>query len=413
MLMIPGPPSTDPALVDIDLYTPEGYANGESMHGAWRRMRAEAPVYWHERSGQPGFWCVTTHDLVTEVVRDTARFSSSHGNVLDIAETGDSAGGVTMSLMDPPDHAQLRSPLRRMLKNFETKAYGSAVKANLEKLLDPCLREETVDFAKLALHLPMLAVGDVIGIPNQAWHDIPAWTMAGVAPRDPVYASGNSARTLRNAHFKLFSMLSEQVMGRRTEPQQDLITALVELRLNGHPLVDDEILVNCYSLVMGANTTTPHVATHFVWAMAEQPDVWNAIRAGSVIDLDRCVREAVRWATPTNHLLRRAKQDVEVGDETVRAGDLVAAWPASGNRDEAIFTDPYVFDPARSPNQHLAYAIGPHYCIGAPLANMVLTALIELLRERVQSFEVAGDVRHVVSNFINGVTELPVKLTRA
>ncbi|MDH2423780.1 cytochrome P450 [Sphaerisporangium sp. TRM90804] len=393
-------------LDSIDLFDPHRYRTYPQHHD-WHTLRAEAPVWRQQRPGQPAFWSVTKYDAVRAMIKDTASFSSTHGNVLDVADGGDSAGGFTMPLMDPPSHGWLRGPSIRTMSTLVVRRREEEIRARLRRMLDPLYQGEIVDVADIMLHLPMLAVGEILGIPESVWPDIPAWTMSGVAPEDPLYSAGTNERTLRKAHYQLFAMFSEVIADRRRSPKDDLISVLVGLDFGGRGLDDHEVLLNCYSMVMGANTTTPYVASHLVLAMSERPDAWAMVRDDPSL-ASSCVEEALRWATPTNHLMRKATKDVEIDGVHIGEGEIVCAWLASANRDEEVFEAPYEFRPDRQPNPHLAFSIGPHYCIGGPAARAVLNVMVEELAADFEVFEPAGEVRHLASNFINGMTRLPI-----
>jgi cytochrome P450 len=207
----------------------------------------------------------------------------------------------------------------------------------------------------------------------------------------------------------LFTVFAEAIADRRRNPRNDLISVLIDLDYGGRKLDDHQVLLNCYSMVMGANTTTPYVASHLILAMAQRPEVWRAVRENPDL-VSGCVEEALRWATPTNHLMRRTTRDVEIGGRHIAEGEIVCAWLPSANRDESVFEDPYEFKPDRKHGQHLAFSLGAHYCIGGPAARAVLTVLVEELARDFEGFEIEGDVHHLASNFINGMTRLPVRL---
>jgi cytochrome P450 len=271
---------------------------------------------------------------------------------------------------------------------------------------------EPVDFARLMLQLPMAGVGEIIGIPVADWPAVPRWAMAGVAPSDPEYATGSEADTLRNAHHELMALFSGLIADRRRTRRDDLISVLLDLDYRGRRLDEHELLLNCYSFAMGAITTTPQVASHMVLAFADQPGAYRAVRDNPALVPD-AVEEALRWASPTNHLMRRTLTRVQVAGQWLDDGELVCAWVGSANRDDTVFADPYTFDPARSPNPHLAFGVGAHRCIGGPAAQVVLAVLLEELVATCAGFEIAGEVVHLHSNFINGITRLPVRARSA
>lgn len=408
MRMSAGPPAAPIPLDQIDLYDPGRYQTGE-QHLAWHTLRAQAPVWAQRTPAGDRFWSVTGHRDVSRILMDDRRFSSAHGTILAVTQ-GDSAGGKTINLMDPPAHASVRLPTMRTMSARLVRERREIVRGHVRRILAAHLdQNEAIDFAPLMLLLPMAGVGEILGIPGTEWAAIPKWAMAGVAPTDPQFAAGSEDETLRLAHHELMALFSGLIRERRQRRRDDLISVLLDLDFAGRPLTEHELLLNCYSFVMGAITTTPQVASHLVLAVAERPEAWQALRANPNL-VPEAVEEALRWASPTNHLMRRTLTKVRVGDVWLDEGELVCVWIGSANRDERVFTDPYTFDPSRSPNPHLAFGLGSHRCIGGPAAQVVLAVLLEELIARVVQFELAGEVVHLYSNFINGITQLPIRV---
>jgi cytochrome P450 len=394
-------------LDEIDLYDPERYRSG-SQHPAWHTLRAEAPVWAQSTPDGTRFWSATRHADVARILMDDKRFSSEHGTILAVTG-GDSAGGKTINLMDQPKHARVRLPTMRTMSTHLMRQRTERVRANVRQVVAGIVDSGGQwDVAELMLDLPMAAVGEIIGIPRDLWPALPRWAMAGVAPADP-YASLSASvdDTLKKAHYELFAVFSDLVRQRRRRRADDLISMLLDIDFGGRPMDEHEVLLNCYSFAMGAITTTPHVASHWVLAMIEQPDAWRLLRANPRLVPD-AVEEALRWASPTNHLMRRTRARVAVGDTWLDEGELICAWVASANRDESVFADPYRFRPDRAVNPHLAFGIGAHRCIGGPPAQVVLAVLMKEIIRTTARMEFAGEVRHLASNFINGITSLPV-----
>jgi cytochrome P450 len=408
MRMTGAPPAAPVPLDQIDLYDPGRYQTGD-QHPSWHTLRAQAPMWAQLTPAGDRFWSVTGYREVSRVLMDDQRFSSAFGTILAVAR-GDSAGGRTINLMDQPAHAAVRLPTMRTMSTRLVRERREIVRGHIRRILDGHLdRSDPVDFAELMLQLPMAGVGEIIGIPVQDWPAIPRWAMAGVAPADPEYATGSEADTLRNAHHELSALFSGLIQDRRRRRRDDLISVLLDLDFGGRRLNEQELLLNCYSFAMGAITTTPQVASHMVLAFVEQPQAWRTLRARPELVPD-AVEEALRWASPTNHLMRRTTARVRVRDVWLEEGELICAWVGSANRDEQVFADPYTFDPARSPNPHLAFGIGAHRCIGGPAAQVALAVLLEELIACGAEFELAGEVVHLYSNFINGITHLPVRV---
>jgi cytochrome P450 len=393
---------------DIDLYDPDRYATG-AQHFAWHRLRRTDPLWSQPTADGLTFRSVTRYRDVAAVLMDDKNFSSAHGTILAVAR-GDSAGGKTINLMDQPRHADVRLPTMRLLSTHAARQDAPRVRENVRAVVaDVFDAGGVVDLAALLLHLPMAAVGETIGLPREVWTDVPRWAMAGVAPDDPNYAEGSPAETLNKAHHRLIATFTELIRQRRARPADDIVSTLLALDFGGRPMDEREVVLNCYSFAMGAVTTTAQVASHLMLALAERPPVWKVLREAPEL-VPGAVEEALRWASPTNHLLRKVIRPVEVAGTRLEPGELVAAWVASANRDDTVFADPYEFDPRRTPNPHLAFGVGAHRCIGAPPAQIVLGVLLEEMIARLDGFDVAGPVTHLRSNFINGITSLPMEL---
>ncbi len=390
----------------VDLCDPETFRSG-NPHAAWQTLRAQAPVWWHDRGAQTGFWCVTGYSDCERVIKDHRTFSSESGTVLASVGVGDPAGGRTLSLMDPPAHTEIRTVAMRSFSHSALRERGAQITYQVEKLVERFLAGEN-DVAKLMRRLPMAISGELMGIPEEHWDPIAFWTTAGLCPEDPEFAVGASpAATVRRAHHELFERFSELIALRRRLPGDDLISALIGLRPAGRPMEDHEVLLNCYSFMAGANSTTPHVAAHLILALAEQPQWWQRLRTDPGM-IPAVMEEGIRWTSTPHHMVRRVTCDTELGGVALAQGDWVAAWVASANRDETVFDKPYEFNPARNPNPHIGFGIGPHYCIGAALSRLALSRLLQELVERVEHLEPAGPVTHLYSNWINGIVSLPV-----
>ena len=391
---------------DIDVYDPGLYQRGEP-HAAWAALRRRAPVTRHRSDGGTPFWSVTRYAECTRALMDPEVFSSSSGTMLAVVD-GDAASGQTILLTDPPEHTYLKSPIARLMSRHTAPGLVADITANVRGLVEPCLAGGRHDFARLIAPLPMAAVGHLLGVPPGLWAEVARWTMTGLAPEDPAYAAGSPAETLRLAHHELFALFTGLIEERRESAADDLISALCALDFGGRKLTAEEVLLNCYTLAMGTNSTTPHVAGQLMLVLAEQPEVWRRLRAEPAL-VPTAVEELLRWATPTNHLLRRATRDTELGGVQIAAGDAVCLWIASANRDEDVFDRPFRFDPSRRPNPHIAFGLGTHYCTGARAARLVLTVLLTYLLEHFERFELVEEPRHLRSNFVNGLSSLIVE----
>ena len=394
-------------LADIDLF-PAGFYRSGDPHAAWRMLRSQAPVWRQPAPDGTPFWSVTRYDDVVAVLKDVRRFSSEHSTMLTVLH-GDSALGQAIHLMDPPRHRLIRAPSMHLLSMQVLARHEGRIRERVRDIVAAAVAEGQADFARLATAIPMAVTGEIIGIPEKDWADVARWTIAGLAPDDPFYTAGMDRSTLQVAHIHLFTVLTELIAARRDRPATDLISMLVSLEIDGRPATDEDVLVNCYSFIMGATPTIPQAASHLLLVLLQQPGLWRELR-GDPAMLPTVVEEALRWSSPINHLLRKTTEPVRLGDEILPAGSLVAAWLASANRDENVFAEPFVFNPRRTPNPHVAFGVGPHRCIGNASAALGLTVLLTELAAQVESFELAGQPQHLESNFLNGITSLPVAM---
>jgi cytochrome P450 len=228
-----------------------------------------------------------------------------------------------------------------------------------------------------------------------------------VAPDDldhQLYANSEKAR--QRAHRELFAYFQDAATRRQKAPAGDLLSILLTMVVEGAPLDRGSVMANCYLLLIGSTVTVPEVPKA---ALAE------LIRCGRYADwaqrpelLDSGVEEALRWASPANHVLRYATRPALLRGVPIAEGEAVVVWYGSANRDEEIFADPYLFDVRRHPNRHLTFGAGAHYCVGFAIARMTLRVLFQEIFAAFEDFELAGPVQHSASNFVAGITSLPV-----
>ncbi|WP_395359299.1 cytochrome P450 [Streptomyces sp. YH02] len=397
----------DPLSVDldaVDLTDPRTYAHGDP-HPVWQAMRAREPVRWHPK-GDGGFWSVTTYDDASFVLRDHTAFTSERGTLLSLLGKDDPAGGRQMAATDPPRHTRMRAPLQRALTIKAVEHSTDVIAGQVRRLLAPARSGEPFDLAEALTELPMAVAGMLMGLPEEDWPRLTRLTLMSIAAEDPEYMSQSTPEeTSALAHRELFAYFAEVVRLRHRKPGDDLITLLMNTAVDGEPLGPGEVLSNCYSLLLGANVTTPYVPLAVFDSLLGTPALDDLLSPHSVSDT---LEEALRWASPANHFMRHAQHDVELGTSRIRAGDAVVVWLGSANRDEKVFTDPYAFDPRRKPNRHMAFGSGAHYCVGHTVARVSLRTLLTELGEGFTSFERAGETEHLSSNFVAGIKHLVV-----
>jgi cytochrome P450 len=230
------------------------------------------------------------------------------------------------------------------------------------------------------------------------------------APGDPHFQIGSEAATLAISHHELVGYVKEWVRTRRATGEQDdsLLHHLMDVRPGGAPLSDEEIALDGYSILLGANVTTPHTVSGTVQALMERPEQFEKAQADPTL-IPNLVEEGLRWTSAACNFMRYAVGDVEIAGGTVPAGGAVVAWIGSANRDASLFPDPHTFDITRAgAKRQAAFGFGTHFCIGAPLARMTLRIFFEELLQRFGTIEPAGEPQHLRSYFIAGMTHLPI-----
>lgn len=382
------------------------------MAEVWRKLRSDDPVYWQpETEHGPGFWAVTRYDDVSGVLRDPTRFTSERGNVLVTLLRGEDPGsGRMLAVTDGPRHTELRKLLLRAFAPRALEGVVRRVRRTTRKLLDEALDKtrdtEGCDFAQaIASYIPLATICDLLDVPATDRDHVLALTKSALAS-DYERPEAGADRVARGQILLYFNDL---VRARRRNPGTDVISLMATADVGGERLGDEDIVLNCYSLIMGGDETSRLAMTGAVRALIDNPTQWRALRRGDVT-VDGAAEEVLRWTTPTMHFGRVATSDVELCGRTIAAGDVVTLWLASANRDESVFAEPDRFDLARSPNPHLALGYGRHFCLGAYLGRVEISTVLDALRTFVSEIDRAGPERHIYSNFLSGLSSLPVTL---
>jgi cytochrome P450 len=393
-------------VVELNLADPKTFADND-MAAFWREVRARRPVYRHaSTAGDPEFWVVSRYEDIMAVYRDDVNFTSERGNVLvTLLAGGDSAAGKMLAVTDGSRHRELRQIYLRAFSPRALARVVDRVRDNTRRLVSEAVSRGECDFAaEVASRIPMTTISDLLGVPESDREFLLAQTKAALSSevRD---ADAIDAAMARNEILLYFEDLLE---ARRADPGEDVVSVLAASEVDGRPLTDDEVVLNCYSLIIGGDETSRLSMIDSVHTLAAHPDQWKLLRAGE-IGIETAVDEVLRWATPTMHFGRTAVNDVEIAGVRVRAGDIVTLWHSSGNRDEAVFDRPERFDLSRSPNRHMTFGYGPHFCLGSYLAKAEVRELLDALRTFAVEFVPAGPAERIHSNFLTGFSSLPVR----
>lgn len=408
MRLTPGTGS-DIDLGRVDLFDLDLYTSGDP-HSIWDVMRAKAPLHHQVLSDGREFWSVTRYDDVCRVLGDHRDFTSERGTVVTHLGEDDVAAGRLMTSTDPPRHTEVRRAIGSKLTARAVASWRDRIRKATVHFLEPALDGGTFDLAEQALLLPAIVTGPVLGIPERDWEELVQLTAMVTAPSDPHFQHGSEAATLAISHHELVTYVTDWVKRRRKTGGEDgsLLDHLMSVRAGDATLTDEEIALNGYSILLGANVTTPHTISGTVHTLIERTEQFEKAQADPSL-VPNLVEEGLRWTSAACNFMRYAVNDIQIGGGTVPAGGAVVAWIGSANRDESQFPDPHAFDITRSgAKRQVAFGFGPHFCIGAPLARLTLRIFFEELLQRFGSIELAGEPQHLRSYFIAGMTHLPI-----
>ncbi|HYA36537.1 MAG TPA: cytochrome P450 [Candidatus Binataceae bacterium] len=404
-------------LSEIDLTDLDFFLTGDP-HEAWRTLRREAPVFWHEKRGRRGFWAVTRYADVLGVYHNPTVYSSERGIALNMLSMpmAETAGGMgqMMIMSDPPRHGQMRSLINRRLTPRAVDTYEPNIRRIAIDIIDGVIARGECDFVvDVAAKLPTAVICEMMNIPREHWEMMFNLGNMSIGTDDPEYQQGRSAQeTGMAAQAEVFSYFSKVIAERRRQEGSDLISALIHGEVGGAPLSDLEILFNCFLFIVGGQETTRNATSGGLLALIQHPAQFAKLKADPDVT-PTAIEEFLRWTSPVTHVMRTAKQEIVLNGQTIKAGDPVVLWNASANRDESAFSNPDVFDISRSPNDHLAFGHGEHFCVGANLARLELRVMIDEVIRRMRDIELAGPVERLRSNFVAGIKHMPIRFRPA
>jgi len=377
------------------------YAGDPFPHYA--RLRAEAPVVWHP---DPGFWILSRHAEVLAVSTDAATFSST-GGILPLEIGIEYPTPPTMMHTDPPAHTGYRQRLSPSFRPSRMRALEAMITERVESVLAEIDWDEPIDaLGRIAVPLPLMVIADLLGVDREDWPRFYEWSEATI-PDATDWAPERKAALMEEMRQHLMGVVN----ARRADPKDDLISDLVA---DGE-IDDDEAWMFVNQLLVAGNETTRNLIAGALVAFSQRPDQWDLLRAdprSAAPVIESAVEEMLRWTTPVIGFMRTARAATQLGGQQINPGDPLHMLYASANRDEAQFGPTSdTLDVTRSPNHHLAFGFGPHFCVGATLARIEARVLLAALATRVASIEPAGDAVRTPSSIIAGWREVPLTLT--
>lgn len=412
-------PLADPACFD-----PDGFAANGYPHEVWTRMRREQPIAWHDDGIREPFWALARYADITAVGKDSDLFISAPGVTIlrkDQMVGADAPRVPLLLTMDPPDHHKNRMVLRERFKPSVMRALEEHIIARCREIADGVAaariaaatagNSEEVDFVEaIAMRLPLDVILELLGVPADDRDQMYLWSNAVIGSEDPEYGDVDLPReAIVEAQQAMFGYFARFIAARRAAPREDLVSLLVEARIDGEPLGDREILGFCFLLAIAGNETTRNATSGAMLALIEHPEARAALTADPSIMVP-AVEELLRWVTPIVYMARTATCDIDIAGQTVREGEKVVLFYPSANRDESMFENPFTLDLTRKPNRHLTFGFGRHSCLGNDLARIELRAVLTELLARFPGLELAGPVSRLRSNFVGGIKHMPVRL---
>jgi cytochrome P450 len=408
----------------IDLTDLGSFADGPPLE-AYRRLRDLDPVHWHEPTastpGGEGFWCLTRHADVARAAADP-RLSSCTGGERDGGGTLIEdlplgfAAGVLFNMQDDPRHQHIRRLVTPALSPRRLREIEVALADRCDAILDEAVERGRFDaLVDVAAELPLQAIAELLGVPQEDRHRLLAWADATLDydDREP----GQTSERSQQAAAEMFEYGTGLLAAKRRCPADDLLSTIATAQLppeagRAGPLDELEQQMSFNLLIAAGSETTRNSIAAGLLALIGAPDQWRDLQADPSL-LPGAVEEVLRWASSTIYNRRTATTELVMGERAIAPGDKVVLWWQSANFDERTFDDPEHFDIKRSPNPHLAFGLGPHFCLGANLARLEIRLVLGGLAQRGVELALDGPVVRTRSNKHQGFRSVPVRVEAA
>lgn len=403
-------------LPGVEILDPKRFAKDGYPHADWALLRRESPVHWCGRDEGEPFWAITKHEDIVHVSRRPDVFQNSPRLVMSFDPgIGEGDFPIRMLLnMDPPEHRSYRSLVSnrftpRALERIRSQVDGIANEI-LDQVMEGGADAETDFVTTVSALLPIWVIAKMLGVPRSDWELLFHWTNRTIGAADPEYREeGKTPReTIEDARLSLFQYFNDMTEDRRKNPQDDLVSILANSEIDGHPLPPFELLSFYLLLVVAGNETTRNATSGGLLALIENPTEFDKVRRDPAL-LKPLVEEILRWTSPVVHFCRTPVHDVEIRGERIRAGDRMVLFYPSANRDEDVFDAPDTFRVERTPNRHLAFGIGEHFCLGAHVARLELEVIFRHIVARMEQVELAGPVERLRSSVVGGIKHMPIR----
>ncbi len=422
-------------LDNMDIHTPRRYAELGFPWAEWDLLRREAPIHWYERNDVEPFWAITRHADVMTIsghsrifINGGPRLRLTLKHETELGRGGLDAFGATRGWdpNEPPDLVFMDDPRHRQVRKASSGAFTQGCMRGMTALFDALAEQFTqelmtaleargrVDFVReLACKLPLAATGEIMGLAPDDWRQILIWSSAVIGEVEPEHMlPGETPVQAAERQSNEFRTYLENLIHMHRQPgggRSDFINRLVQARVQGRLMNDQQLIGYLFVLIAAGNDTTRNATVGGLVALLENPAQRELLCANPSL-IGTAVDEILRWTSPVVSFLRTATEDFNLSGTRIKAGETVCMFYPSANRDEAIFEDPYRFDVTRTPNEHIAFGYGAHFCIGTNLARAELRASLKALLPVLPRLALTGTPHRIANTHVSGFSKLPVRL---
>jgi cytochrome P450 family 142 subfamily A polypeptide 1 len=381
----------------------DGTFYGGDPFPAFAWMRQHAPAYFDESSG---VWGITRYADIKEISKDPETFSNAGGIRPD-------NGPLPMMIdFDAPEHVRRRRLVSEGFTPRRIRESEEGIRVICDAIIDRVCQSGSADFVRdIAAPLPMIAIGNMLGVAPEDRDDLLRWSddmLKSLGSPDP--GAMDLAATAAMEYAEYVTAIAAQ--RKRDNQSDDLIGTLVHAEIDGDRLDESSVIYESLLILIGGDETTRHVISGGMFELLRHPDQLENLRANRSL-MPGAVEEMLRWVSPIKNMARQMTRDVEFAGETLSKGQKLLLLYPSGNRDEAVFDRPEIFDITRTPNDHMAFGFGSHFCLGNRLARMELSVMFDRLLDRLPDIALAEDAEPPkrAANFVSGYETMPVVFT--
>ena len=398
----------------FDLTAPETYRGGVPRD-IFRYLRNEQPVYWHEDPEQGvGFWAITRHKDLDFISKNPLLFSSAEKTCMLHESEPDRLPMMRQLLinMDPPQHLKYRRLVRNAFTPKKVDSYEARFREIAREILDRAVVGGECEFVEdIAAELPLVAICELMGVPLDKRKRLFELTNIMIGSNDPELTTSQADGEMAMA--EMFFLAHDLAAQHRIEPKDDIVNVLLNGTVEDEPLTDEEFCQFFLLLIVAGNETTRTVTSQGMRLLMEHPEQYQLLVDTPEL-LEGAIEEFLRYDPAVIAFRRTAMQDVDVGGQLVRKGDKIQLYYPAANSDEEVFADGDTFDITRAQredvkNNHRAFGVGEHFCMGSHLARLELKVIFEEILRRIRNPRLKGEINWLRSNFIHGIKQMPIQ----